>query len=57
VVKGHQLGLCQQGAAGMAEAGADFRTILNHYFPATSVKQNPLNAIFLLPAQQALRHN
>jgi stage II sporulation protein D len=34
---GHGVGLCQQGAAAMARAGADFRTILNHYFPATTM--------------------
>ncbi len=36
-VQGHQLGLCQRGAAGMAASGADFRTILDHYYPGTSV--------------------
>lgn len=34
---GHRVGLCQRGAAAMARKGADFRTILRHYFPATSV--------------------
>jgi stage II sporulation protein D len=34
---GHGVGLCQQGAAAMARAGADFRAILNYYFPATTI--------------------
>ena len=32
---GHRLGLCQYGAIGMAAAGADFRSILAHYYPNT----------------------
>jgi len=35
--RGHGLGLCQRGAAGMASAGADFQTILRHYFPNTEL--------------------
>ncbi len=35
---GHGLGLCQRGAAGMARDGADFRAILQHYFPNTTVE-------------------
>jgi peptidoglycan hydrolase-like amidase len=27
--------LCQTGAAAMAAAGADFRAILDHYYPNT----------------------
>ncbi|MBL8173327.1 MAG: hypothetical protein JNK48_01570 [Bryobacterales bacterium] len=34
---GHGVGLCQRGAAGMAAQGADFRSILRHYFPAASI--------------------
>ncbi len=34
---GHGLGLCQVGAAAMAAEGADFRKILEHYFPNTSL--------------------
>jgi peptidoglycan hydrolase-like amidase len=49
-VQGHQLGLCQTGAAAMAAAGVGFREILDHYYPATSV-------IFLLPRPPALRHS
>jgi stage II sporulation protein D len=30
---GHGLGMCQFGAAGMAESGADFQSILQHYYP------------------------
>jgi stage II sporulation protein D len=32
---GHGLGLCQQGAHVMAERGASYRQILDHYFPGT----------------------
>jgi hypothetical protein len=32
---GHGIGLCQTGAAAMAAAGADFRAILDHYYPNT----------------------
>jgi peptidoglycan hydrolase-like amidase len=49
-VQGHQLGLCQTGAAAMAATGVGFREILDHYYPATCV-------IFLLPRPPALRHS
>ena len=35
--EGHGIGLCQRGAKAMAEAGADFRQILIHYYPNTTV--------------------
>lgn len=35
--EGHGIGLCQRGAKSMAEAGANFREILAHYFPNTAV--------------------
>ncbi len=31
--QGHGIGFCQQGAGSMAAAGADFRKILDHYYP------------------------
>ena len=34
---GHGIGLCQTGAKAMAEAGADFHEILNHYYPNTTL--------------------
>lgn len=37
VGQGHGIGLCQAGAKAMAEAGADFREILAHYYPNTAV--------------------
>jgi len=55
-MRGHQLGLCQAGAAGMAQAGAGFREILDHYYPGTALVDARDNAIFLLPLQPALRH-
>jgi stage II sporulation protein D len=36
--RGHGIGLCQRGAAGMAREGKDFRAILAHYFPNTTVE-------------------
>ena len=36
--QGHGIGLCQLGAAAMAAGGADFREILSHYFPNTSLQ-------------------
>ena len=30
---GHGVGFCQTGAAGRADAGQDYKTILHHYFP------------------------
>jgi peptidoglycan hydrolase-like amidase len=30
--------LCQRGAVGMALDGVDFRTILAHYFPNTTIE-------------------
>jgi stage II sporulation protein D (peptidoglycan lytic transglycosylase) len=35
--QGHGIGLCQSGARAMAEEGADFRQILSHYYPNTTV--------------------
>jgi stage II sporulation protein D len=34
---GHGVGMCQWGAIGRARAGQDFRTILQTYYPGTSV--------------------
>lgn len=34
---GHAIGMCQHGAIGMAQSGADFRSILEHYFPNTEL--------------------
>lgn len=34
---GHGIGLCQAGARSMAEEGADFRQILRHYYPNTTI--------------------
>jgi len=37
--RGHGVGLCQNGAAGMAaELGASFVDILRHYYPGTTVE-------------------
>ncbi|MEP7272745.1 MAG: SpoIID/LytB domain-containing protein [Acidobacteriota bacterium] len=36
---GHGVGLCQIGAAAMAEAGLDAKTILDHYFLNTELEQ------------------
>jgi stage II sporulation protein D len=35
--QGHGMGLCQSGAKAMAAAGADFRQILRHYYPNTTL--------------------
>lgn len=34
---GHGVGLCQWGAAGLAQDGADFRTILARYYPGCEI--------------------
>jgi len=39
--QGHGIGLCQSGAAAMAEEGSDFRQILSHYYPNTSIVMWP----------------
>ena len=57
IIRGHQLGLCQLGAAGMAADGSTFQAILDHYFPGVSIKQFPLSAIFLLPPSPPLSHS
>ncbi|MBI1946986.1 MAG: SpoIID/LytB domain-containing protein [Deltaproteobacteria bacterium] len=36
---GHGSGMCQQGAIGMAEGGADYRAILRHYYVGAAVKR------------------
>ena len=35
--EGHGVGLCQRGSRAMAAKGADFREILLHYFPNTTI--------------------
>lgn len=37
---GHGVGFCQTGAAGRADAGQDYKTILKHYFPLAELKDN-----------------
>jgi len=37
VGQGHGIGLCEAGARAMAAAGVDFRQILEHYYPNTTV--------------------
>jgi stage II sporulation protein D len=39
--QGHGMGLCQSGAKAMAEEGADFRQILNRYYPNTTIVSWP----------------
>ena len=34
---GHGIGMCQVGAMGRARAGQDYRTILNAYYPGTTI--------------------
>jgi stage II sporulation protein D len=34
---GHGVGLCQVGAYGMAMRGSDYKEILSHYYPGTSL--------------------
>lgn len=44
--QGHGAGLCQRGASGMAAARADFQTILQHYYPNTTLiplRSDPLD--------------
>ena len=36
---GHGAGMCQQGAIGLAEAGATYKDILRHYYAGAEVKQ------------------
>ena len=38
---GHGVGMCQWGAIGRSRAGQDFRTILQTYYPGTSVEPIP----------------
>lgn len=40
---GHGVGLCQIGAAVMAERGFDYRQILHHYFPKAELSQYSLS--------------
>jgi peptidoglycan hydrolase-like amidase len=38
-VAGHRVGMCQTGAADMAQHKKTFREILQHYFPATRIEE------------------
>jgi len=42
--QGHGVGLCQLGARAMAEAGASFREILDHFYPNTEIVRLPVSA-------------
>jgi len=47
VGNGHGVGLCQAGARAMAKSGANFRDILEHYYPNTNIAKHRLEyAIF-----------
>jgi stage II sporulation protein D len=35
--EGHGIGLCQAGARAIAQSGATFREILDHYYPNTTL--------------------
>lgn len=39
--EGHGIGLCQAGAKAMAQSGATFREILEHYYPNTALVNRP----------------
>jgi len=36
---GHGSGMCQNGAVGMAEAGASYKTILHQYYSGVSLRK------------------
>jgi len=36
---GHGVGLCQEGACGMARSGFSYRDILRHYYPGIEIRQ------------------
>jgi SpoIID/LytB domain protein len=38
---GHGVGMCQYGAMGMEKAGADYKSILKHYYPGTRIEKWP----------------
>lgn len=38
---GHGVGLCQEGAAGRARAGQNYRQLLAHYYPGTQLRREP----------------
>lgn len=44
VGQGHGIGLCQAGARAMADEGADFRQILEHYYPNTTLTKRAASA-------------
>ena len=44
VEQGHGIGFCQRDAKAIAEAGASFREIINHYFPNTTLTSLDLQA-------------
>ena len=39
--RGHGVGLCQDGARGMAGAGVQYRDILKHYFAIATLARLP----------------
>ena len=47
---GHAVGMCQWGMREMAELGYDYQSILQHYYPGTTIL--PLNRVNLTPSTQ-----
>jgi stage II sporulation protein D len=42
--RGHGIGLCQAGSKALAEHGASYNEILQHYYPGTTIANLPTNA-------------
>jgi stage II sporulation protein D len=42
--RGHGIGLCQAGSKAMAQHGASYQQILEHYYPGTTIANLPTNA-------------
>jgi stage II sporulation protein D len=51
--QGHGIGLCQRGAKDLAQAGASFRDILEHYYPNTALIRTDSVAGSPLPSRHA----
>jgi SpoIID/LytB domain protein len=57
VGQGHGIGLCEAGARAMAATGSDFRDILAHYYPGTTIATVPRKSPRERAALVAAPHN
>ncbi|MHB2017484.1 MAG: hypothetical protein ACYCW6_11110, partial [Candidatus Xenobia bacterium] len=49
---GHGVGMCQEGAGGMAHLGIDHKAIIEHYYPGVSLSTLPSREGGMMPSKE-----